>query len=160
MTGVHVPLECDLLEERVRFEDWWGVPVGELAALGRKGHGFWTCNAGLFVVRRDRVRELRERWLEAVADCLERGWAVTEEVPLSLALGGMVRELGRHCVWGRPAYWVSDWAGHWCGRLPEAGTWVAEEFMTGRWRSVRPAIVHAMRSKQALVERGGKAEGL
>ena len=153
-SGLHVPVECNLSEATVRFEDWWGVPVQALAAIGGRVPGFWTCNAGMFVVRRDRVKELRSAWLEAAAFCAERGWKVTEELPLALALVWLTRPAG-HCVWDWGAYWVSDWAGQWCGRLPQAGKWRAEEYMTGAWRIVDPAVVHALRSKQALAAYGG-----
>jgi hypothetical protein len=50
--------------------------------------------------------------------------------------------------------WASEWTGALKDRLPDGNQWEFNEYMTGKKFMVNPSIVHAMRSKNALVQNG------
>ena len=50
--------------------------------------------------------------------------------------------------------WASEWTGALKDRLPNGSDWEFVEYMTGKKINVNPSIVHAMRSKSALVQSG------
>lgn len=52
--------------------------------------------------------------------------------------------------------WASDWTGCFRDRLPDGQSWCFEDYFTGEKLPVNPAIVHAMRSKPALVAAAGR----
>ena len=50
-------------------------------------------------------------------------------------------------------YWASDWTDNFKDKIPEDKDWEYTSYMTLEKIEVRPAIVHAMRSKQALINK-------
>jgi len=48
--------------------------------------------------------------------------------------------------------WASDWKGCYRDRLPDGRDWYYEDYMSAEQLVVNPAIVHAMRSKQAMAK--------
>ena len=47
--------------------------------------------------------------------------------------------------------WASDWTGRFADVLPDGSPWMFVDYFTGKETEVNPAIVHAMRSKPALI---------
>jgi len=48
--------------------------------------------------------------------------------------------------------WASDWLGVYKDRIPDGNEWVFTDYMTMEEIPVNPAIVHAMRSKDTMIE--------
>jgi hypothetical protein len=48
-------------------------------------------------------------------------------------------------------YWASDWTGNFKNIIPLHTTWSYESYMTGEKYNIKPTLVHAMRSKNALI---------
>ena len=51
-------------------------------------------------------------------------------------------------------FWASEWTGSLQDKVPDGEPWQLQEYMTHANSVVNPSIVHAMRSKKALVEAG------
>jgi len=61
-----------------------------------------------------------------------------------------------HTLRSTAELWGSDWTGCFTGVLPDGKPWTFVDYFTGEQFEVNPAIVHAMRSKEALI---GAASG-
>jgi hypothetical protein len=52
---------------------------------------------------------------------------------------------------------LTDWTHQCAGRLPDGNPWRFQDHFAGKEYEVNPAIVHAMRSKDALAAHGAPA---
>jgi hypothetical protein len=65
----------------------------------------------------------------------------------------------RHTLRSSMDFWCSDWTGVFSDRLPDSRPWTFTDYFTEERITVNPAIVHAMRSKRALIAAGKEASG-
>lgn len=76
---------------------------------------------------------------------------VTEEAPLAYVGHMLVGNPDLHTLEYSSDLWASDWTGVFSDRLPDGSAWDFVDYMDGSPMRVNPAIVHCMRSKNALV---------
>jgi hypothetical protein len=153
--AAHVLLESDCTRPTNRRPDWWGCPLAEYVALmrarGVRGRSVYNTNAGFWVVHRDAAGQLAELAVGFWEHCRGRGYAFTEEAPLAYAGHMLVGNPYLHTLENNRDLWASDWVGVYAGRLPDGKPWDFEDYLDGRAIRVNPAIVHCMRSKDALI---------
>lgn len=151
---VHVCMESECSSPSNIRPDWWGCPLPKYVELMRNMGvvgPVYNTNAGFWIVHRDavdRVVELAFEYWEAGRDA---GYTFTEEAPLAYVGHMLMGDPSRHTLRSNPDCWASDWTGEFAGRLPEDRTWRFTDYMSGETFPVRPAIVHAMRSKEAMI---------
>ena len=151
-----VQLESLCNSKQVVRGDWWGCPIKWYPVLlryhGVKSERIYNCNAGFWIVRKAAIPEFFERAMAFFKFAREELNLLkfTEEPPLAF-LGHFVDNPELNTFTATHEIWASDWTGQFRGRLPNGTIWDFEDYMSGQRMKVNPAIVHAMRSKDALM---------
>lgn len=157
---VHIGLESDCTGENLVRDDWWDCPLPTYVQLmrekGVRSSKVYNMNAGLWIVHRDAMDHVHRLAYEFWHYASSKGYKFTEEAPLAYVAHMMTGDPEKHILKNNTDLWASDWLGHWKDRIPEDEEWNFTDYMTGELIPVKPAIVHAMRSKQVLKEYGEK----
>jgi hypothetical protein len=153
---VFVQLENDCTSPFVKRDDWWGCPIKFFPLLmrymGVQSNKIYNTNAGFWIVRREHIREFYHTGMGFWHACREEvGITFTEEAPLAFIGHVMQTDIEQSYFDNTKQVWASDWTGVYSDRLPDGNQWDFEDYMTGEKKPVNPAIVHAMRSKSALI---------
>ena len=154
---VHVVLESDCAKVSNVRPDWWGCPLGEYVRLmresGVRSRAVYNTNAGFWIVHCDVVDQMIELAMGFWNQCKAQGYEFTEEAPLAYAGHMLMGNPYAHVLESNANLWASDWTGVYANRIPDGRNWQFEDYMDGRRFNVNPAIVHCMRSKEALIAR-------
>lgn len=155
---VHACLESDACSSLRYRDDWWGCPMDRYAQymyqLGVRSNSIFNVNAGFWIVHKLAIERFCELCREFWQFTHGHGHTFTEEAPLAYATHMLVGDPYEHTIRRDPDLWASDWRGRFDGVVPDGRPWFFEDYFTGEKIPVNPAIVHAMRSKDALVEQG------
>lgn len=152
---VHFTMESDCTLTHGYRQDWWNCPLSEYCRLmrekGVRSRSIYNLNAGFWITKRgvtDHVFRLgQEFWHHAN----KNEYVFTEEAPLAYVAHMLMGNPYKHQLRLSPELWASDWMGHFKDRIPVDEPWVFNDYMTGEPIPVQPAIVHAMRSKEAII---------
>lgn len=135
--------------------EWWSVPWTEI-----RKHTRWNTNAGMWIVRREFIPEFCDRMYEIFNDFHSRGFSkVTEELPLAIVGIQYVKDPELNTPEHTSHVWACDWNDNYKDRLPDGKLWKYQVWLSGESWYTSPAIVHAMRSKSAML-RGPVVEGI
>ncbi|MHB8520226.1 MAG: hypothetical protein ACYDH9_05660 [Limisphaerales bacterium] len=161
---VHATLEADAAAPNNRRPDWWGCPLSKYAKLmrfkGVNSNSIFNVNAGFWIVHHDVIDTFCDLALDFWHFCKHFGWEFTEEPPLAYAMHMLCGNPYRHTIGQTSDLWASDWLGCYFDSLPDGRPWMFEDYFSGERCLVNPAIVHAMRCKDALIADGlGKTSG-
>lgn len=154
----HSFLESPINSNLTRRGDWWGVPNNMMVNLYRDfgvtqrtiystNGGFWIAKKG-FAKHAASVAFLFRDFQKA------RRLDLPEEVLVAILSHLFSRDYSERFHSRHMATWASEWTGVFADRLPDGEPWSFQEYMTHAKSFVNPAIVHAMRSKNALVASG------
>ena len=153
---IHVTLESDLCLCQNRRPDWWGCPNEQFAALMRaKGvcsKSIFNVNGGFFVVHRDVIGTLFKLTYDFWDYCQKQGYTFNDEPLLAYGMHMLCGNPYFHTVRETADVWASDWTGCYGDTLPDGQSWWFVDYFTKERIPVNPAIVHAIRSKQALID--------
>ena len=152
---IHVLFECDCTRESNERGDWWDCPLDEfvrlMTDLGVKSRSIFNVNGGFWIVKKsavERVYDLaRSFWYYA----RDEGYEFTEEAPLAYAAHMLIGNPYAHTLRTNRETWVSDWTGHYDDCLPDGKSWDYVDYLDFSLVRVSPAIVHCMKSKQAMI---------
>src|SRR5262249_44322786 len=149
-------LESDLCRPDNRRTAWWDCPNNRFVQLMRaKGvcsNAIFNVNGGLFIVHHDAVDTLYNLAFDFWHFCKANGHTFTEEPPLAYAMHMLCGNPYSHTLRQTADLWASDWTGYFENKLPDGLPWWFVDYFTGEKLAVNPAIVHAMRSKNALLQ--------
>lgn len=153
---VHASLESDCTSLENKRKDWWGCDLKEYCNLmkefGVKNKKIYNVNAGFFIVHKDIINTFYTLAMDFWNKCQSRGYKeFTEEPPLAYAIHMLTDNADLHSIKNSFNIWASDWTGCYNNKLPDGKDWLFEDYMSGIKIKVNPAIVHAMRSKDALI---------
>lgn len=156
----HSFLESPINSPRTKRGDWWGVPNGAMAQLYRdfgvnQGEVYST-NGGFWMCKKEFIDHAADTGFLFRDFQKGKGLDLPEEVAISVLshLFSTEYENRFHCRY--MDIWASEWTGVMKDKVPDGSFWDFQEYMTMETKNVNPAIVHAMRSKNALVELGKK----
>jgi len=154
----HSFLESPINSPRTRRGDWWGVPNDAMVELYR-GFGVnqgtvYSTNGGFWMCRREFMAHAAETGLLFRDYQKNKGLDLPEEVAISVLSHMFSMDYESRFHYRYMDTWASEWTGVLKDRIPDGSFWDFQEYMTMETKSVNPAIVHAMRSKSALVESG------
>ena len=159
---LHVSLESDCADDGAIRDNWWDVPLDTYVQLmrdkGVRPKAVYNCNAGFFVVHRKAVAHFYRLCMEFWNYANDKGHVFTEEAPMAYASHMMMGDPYLHTLKNTASIWASDWMGHFEGRIPVDEPWPFYDYMTHKPFTVQPAIVHCMRSKEALIAHGTTPE--
>jgi hypothetical protein len=155
---VHICMESNCDNPDAYRKDWWGCPLEEycrlMRAKGVRCKQIFNMNAGLWIVHRDAIDKLYRLAYEFWHFAQQSGYTFTEEAPLAFVGHMMMGNPYKHQLRMAPELWASDWLGHFKDRIPVDEAWDFHDYMTDELIRVQPAIVHAMGSKDKLIQIG------
>jgi hypothetical protein len=154
----HSFLESPINSSATKRGDWWGVPNQDMVRIYRgfganqrtvysTNGGFWMCRRE-FLVQASSVGLLFRDYQKGL------GRDLPEEVAIAVISHMFSSDYSRRMHSSNLDFWASEWTGELKDRVPDGEPWMFQEYMTHARSEVNPAIVHAMRSKKALVEVG------
>lgn len=158
-----VQLESNCTSPFVKRGDWWGCPIKWYPLLfrylGVKSEKIYNTNAGFWIVRKEAIKEFYDKAMGFFNFARNEMHLInfTEEPALAF-VGHFVDDPELNNFGATCDVWASDWTGHFKDKLPTKDHWDFEDYMTGERRRVTPAIIHAMRSKDALVRAAASAQ--
>lgn len=154
---VHSSLESDACRPENVRPDWWGCSLKDYATLmrfkGVRSASIYNVNAGFWIVHHDVIGRFCELAFEFWDLATAAGFEFTEEPPLAYATHMLCGNPYLHTLRHTAEVWASDWTGCYDGRLPDGRAWEFVDYFSEEGFQVNPAIVHAMRSKEALIDR-------
>ena len=119
---------------------------------GVKSDAIFNVNAGFWIVHHDVIDTFCDLALDFWHFCHKLGLDdFTEEPPLAYATHMLCGNPYLHTLRATHELWASDWLGFFIDILPDGRPWIFEDYFNADRFLVNPAIVHAMRSKEALV---------
>jgi hypothetical protein len=150
---VHIALESDLCRPQNRRPDWWGCPNVTFAELmrakGVRSNSIFNVNGGFFIVHREVIETVFELAFDFWQFANSKGYAFDDEPLLAYAMQMLCGNPYRHTLRATANLWASDWTGNFTDVLPDGRPWTFVDYFTFETFEVNPAIVHAMRSKNA-----------
>jgi len=152
---VFVQMENDCDPKRSKRKDWWSCPIDKWGPLlndmgVRKGQ-VWNTNAGFWIVERSVVDEFYRLGVNFFEEGHRRGYKGFTEEPSLAYIGHMLQKPEDRIFEKTNWLWGSDWTGNWKDKIPTGAEWNFEDYMSGEKKPVNPCIVHAMRSKDAMI---------
>ena len=156
----HCFLESPINLSKTKRSDWWGVPVDALTnmyrKLGVKCEEIRNMNAGYWVCKKDFIETACKLGIDCFNFFRSKGFSITEEIPMAYISNYISPNVELHFHEKYINYWASDWTGVFKDQLPFYKSWIYESYMTGEKFTVNPSLIHAMRSKNVLIENGKK----
>jgi hypothetical protein len=154
----HSFLESPINQEKTKRQDWWGIPNINLEnymhmngvlnkEIRNTNGGFWVCTKK-FINKACQLSYGFHNFLKSL------NFVVPEEVSIAYLSHLMSPKLEDRFLENYTNYWASDWTDNFKDVLPIDREWEYVSYMTYEKIKVQPAIVHAMRSKKALIENG------
>lgn len=148
-------MENEITSPKVKRKDWWGCPIDKYKSLfsrmGLKLDKIYNTNAGFWIVDKKHIDQFYNIGVNFFIKCQEYGFNnFTEEVSLAF-LGHCMQHIEQRTFDQTSWLWASDWNGYWKERLPEYKEWTFEDYLTGEHHTVKPCIVHCMRSKSCMI---------
>lgn len=151
----HCFLESPINSSKTKRPDWWGVPVNTLTDMYRKlgvnCKEIRNMNAGYWICKKDFIETACQLGINCFNFFKSKGFNITEEIPMAYIANYICTDVEFHFHEKYINYWASDWTGVFKDILPYDTEWEYQSYMTDEKFNVKPAIVHAMRSKKNLI---------
>lgn len=150
-----VCMEQDCQHPKNRWPDWYSIPYPKLVELfraeGATSPEVWTSNGGFWIVRRESIAEVATKAFAFFNKMHKAGWKNTpDELVLAMLGQTMVDDPHLNTIEATHDTWACDWANRFKDRFPNGQPWTYTDWLTGQQKNINPAIVHAMRSKDAM----------
>lgn len=147
--------DCTVPSDLCRI--WQGCPLTEYVRLMREcgvaSEKVYNVNAGFFMIKKEAIDIACTLALDFWEYATRQGHFFTEEAPLAYAAHMLCVKPEDHLLKDHFDVWCSDWEGIYAGKLPDGKDWIFRDYLSGEKYIVNPAIVHAIRSKQAMAYR-------
>jgi hypothetical protein len=154
----HSFLESPINSPVTKRGDWWGVPNDQMVKVyrgfGANQRTVYSTNGGFWMCRREFLAHASSVGLLFRDYQKGMGLDLPEEVAIAVMSHMFSSDYSRRMHSSNMDFWASEWTGALKDRVPNGEPWVFQEYMTHARSEANPAIVHAMRSKKALVEVG------
>jgi hypothetical protein len=157
------PLHCFLespLTGSAKKKKWWNCTPRNLVKLmrdcGVTSKTIYTLNSGCFLIQREAIDTVCNLALDFWKYAGSKGYQFPDEPAWAYAMHMLCDDPEKHLLSNYWDMWCSDWEGVFAGRLPDGKEWVFHDYMSGEPYHVNPAIIHALRSKEALIRRGAE----
>ncbi len=151
---IHASFEsdCTLLSKR---KIWHDCPLPKYVEMMRQcgvtSESVYNVNGGFFIVKKEAIELVCSLAEDFWKYCASQGYVFTEEPSLAYAMHMLCEDPKCHLLRSNSDIWCSDWTGHFAERLPDDKGWMFSDYMNEEKFYVNPAIVHAIKSKEALI---------
>lgn len=154
----HSFLESPINSETTRRPDWWGVINPVMTQIyrdfGVAQNTVYSTNGGFWMCKKKFMKQAASTGFLFRDYQKGLGLDLPEEVAIAVISHMFSMDYSNRFHQRYMDIWASEWTGVLQDRVPNGSSWEFQEYMTGAKSTVNPAIVHAMRSKNALVNIG------
>ncbi|MCE7505977.1 hypothetical protein LZG75_06955 [Polynucleobacter sp. IMCC30063] len=154
----HTFLESPINSPSTKRPDWWSMPNSMMVDLWRsfgvKQKILYNTNGGFFICKKNMIEQILATSILFDEHQNAYGLSLPEEVTDAVLTHLFSLDYCKHLHSRHIDHWASEWTNALGGNLPDGSNWEFEEYMTRERSIVNPAIVHAMRSKVALIDKG------
>jgi hypothetical protein len=156
----HSFLESPINSSETKRGDWWGVSNDRMFEI-YKGFGvsqktIYCTNGGFWICKKNFLSAASVIGLAFRDFQKGLGLDLPEEVAIAIMSHMFSEDYRDRFHSNYMDVWASEWTGALKDKIPDGSSWEFQEYMTHKISSVNPAIVHAMRSKSALISVGKK----
>lgn len=156
----HSFLESPINSALTVRKDWWSAKNQDMLALWRAfgvtQKTVYNTNGGFWICKKDFAKAAKETVLQFREFQKKSGYNFPEEVGIAVLSHMFSKDYSNRMHHKYTDVWASEWTGALGGKVPNGESWKFIEYMTNNESQLNPAIVHAMRSKNSLVELGKK----
>jgi hypothetical protein len=153
----HSFLESPINSEKTKRPDWWQVPNVIMSSFMKKNGAMSkeirNSNGGFWICKKEFIEQASTLAYEFHNKLKKYNFIVPEEVSIAYLSHLMSPNIEDRFLENYTNYWASDWTDNFKDTIPENREWEYVSYMTLEKIKVKPAIVHAMRSKQALINK-------
>lgn len=153
----HSFLESPINSTKTKRPDWWQVPNHIMETFMRKNGVFSkeirNSNGGFWICQKEFIDQAAILAYEFHNKLKRYNITVPEEVSIAYLSHLMSPKVEDRFLENFTNYWASDWTENFKDKIPEDREWEYTSYMTYEKIKVRPAIVHAMRSKIVLINK-------
>jgi hypothetical protein len=144
--------------DAIKEKEWWNCPLGKYVQLmrdcGVSSPCIYTLNSGMFILKKEIIglacSLAHDFWIYTQA----AGYFFPDEPLWGYAMHMLCDRPESHLLKDNFDLWCSDWHGEWADRIPDGESWTFYDYFTKEPHEVNPAIIHALRSKRALITYG------
>lgn len=158
---LHLFCESDCTQFTAKRKEWWGCPLEEYVRLMRNygvtSERVYNINGGFFIIKREAVDVVCELVFDFARYATQQGYLLPDEPAWAYAMHMLCEDPEKHLLRNHWDVWGSDWEGVFTNHLPKGEAWVFKDYMTHKPHTINPAIVHAIKSKDLLIELGRKS---
>jgi len=154
----HSFLESPINSPKTTRGDWWGLRNADMLSLYRSlgvlQKTVYSTNGGFWMCKRDFASHAASVGFLFREKQKSLGLDLPEEVAIAVLSHLYSMDYTDRFHYQYMDTWASEWTGVLKDKLPDGSSWEFVEYMTGARSTLNPSIVHAMRSKPALVASG------
>jgi len=159
----HSFLEGPMNTQHTRREDWWSCPNSEFVSMCRdfgvmQGE-IRNSNGGFWGVTSEFAETSKRVAIEFHEFARKRGHVFPEEVSIAVMTHMFTEDHSARFAEKWLQLWGTEWTGTLADKVPDGNPWKLVNYMSGETSLVNPAIVHAMRSKNSLINLGRSIAG-
>jgi hypothetical protein len=151
----HSFLESPINTNKTQRTDWWQIPnqlfISFMRNAGVKSQEIRNTNGGFWICEKNFINQACFLAYEFHNFLKKYNIIVPEEVSIAYISHLMSPKLKDRFIENYTNYWASDWTEIFKDQIPVDKSWEYTSYMTYEKILVNPAIVHAMRSKEALI---------
>jgi len=155
--GWHSFLESPVNSNKTKRKDWWGIENEDLVKyfheLGVTEEEIRNTNGGFWICKKEFVNQAFDLAFKCHNYLKSKNHIVPEEVSIGY-ISHMTKNPKNRYAEKYFNYWASDWTNNFLNQIPQNRYWQWVSYMTNEIFLINPAIVHAMRSKNALINDG------
>jgi len=154
----HSFLESPVNSYKTTRRDWWGIANEDLVKyfndLKVSTNEIRNTNGGFWICKKEFINEAYDLAFLCHNYLKSKGHVVPEEVSIGYISHISSLNITKRYAENYLKYWASDWTQNFNNVLPKNEYWQWVSYMTGETFKVKPSLVHAMRSKNALLNFG------
>jgi len=157
---VHATLESNTALPKPLLPDWGPASLRNFTVLmqfrGVRSKAIFTVNGGFLIVHHDVIDTFCGLTWDFWEFSRKVGYRFEVEPPLAYAMQMLCGNPYVHTLRQTADIWAPDSVGRFEGQLPRDVRWQFVDCFSGETFNINPAIIHATRSKRALVASGRK----
>lgn len=154
----HSFLESPINSPATMRSDWWGLPNKQMVELykdfGVVQNTVFSTNGGFWICKKEFLSQAAQVMFLFRDFQRQRKLDLPEEVGIAILSHLFSMDYTKRFHSEYLDIWASEWTGYLKEKVPDGSSWDFQEYMTNKRLTVNPAIVHAMRSKNSLVNLG------
>jgi hypothetical protein len=154
----HSFLESPINSFKTLRQDWWGIKNQDLIKyfreLGVKSEEIRNTNGGFWICKKDFATKAFELAFESHNFLKSKNHIAPDEISIGYISHLVSKNISNRFAEKYFNYWASDWTNNFNEIIPQDRYWEWVSYMTLEKIMINPAIVHAMRSKNALIQNG------